>query len=90
MTFATNPILIYRVNVEDGEEQLVRSAMLSNFSLSSLRRVYSASTEQFLYQRGGVPASYIVPQALIFEELEIEQQKQSYTPKLPVVSSPLL
>ena len=86
----SNPILIYRVNVEDGEEQLVRSAMLSNFSLSSLRRVYSASTEQFLYQRGGVPASYIVPQALIFEELEIEQQKRSYTPKLPVVSSPLL
>lgn len=86
----TNPVLIYRVNVEDGEEQLVRSAMLGSFSLSSLRRIYSASAEQFLYQRGGIPASYIVPQALIFEELEIEQQKRSYTPKLPVVPSPLL
>ncbi len=90
MISLTNPILMYRVNIEDGKEQLVRSAMLGNFSLSSLRRIYSASEEQFLYQRGGAPASYIVPRALIFEELEIEQQKRSYTPKLPVLPSPLL
>ena len=86
----SRPISVYRVYVEDGKEELVRSVMLGSLSVSSLRRIYSVSEEQFLYQKGGIPASYILPQSLIFEELEVEQEKRSYTPKLPVVSSPLL
>ncbi|UCE04721.1 MAG: hypothetical protein JSW07_13980 [bacterium] len=86
----SQPILVYRVYVEDGKEELTRSVRLSRPPLSSLRRIYSVSTEQFLYQKGGIPASYIVPQSLIFEELEVEQEKRVYTPKLPVVPSPLL
>ena len=86
----TRPIIIYRVSVEDGKEELVRSVKLGRLSLSSLRRIYASADAQFLYQRGGVPASFIVPQSLIFEELEVEQEKRTYTPKLPVVPSPLL
>lgn len=90
MMSLTSPILVYRVYVEDGKEELIRSAMLGQLTLSSLRRIYAAAREQFLYQKGGIPASYIVPQSLIFEELEVEQEKRAYTPKLPVVPSPLL
>lgn len=86
----SRPILIYRVYIEDGREELVRSAMLGRLSVSSLRRIYSASAEQFVYQKGGIPASYIIPQSLIVEELEVEPEKRPYTPKLPVVPSPLL
>jgi hypothetical protein len=86
----SQPILVYRVYVEDGKEELVRSVMLGRVSVSSLRRIYSASAEQFVYQKGGIPASYIIPQSLIFEELEVEQEKRAYTPKLPVVPSPLV
>jgi len=86
----SQPIFSYRVNVEDGKEELVRSVMLGRLSVSSLRRIYSASAEQFVYQKGGIPASYIVPQSLIFEELEVEPEKRPYTPKLPVVPGPLL
>ena len=87
---STRPILLYRVYVEDEKEELVRSAMFGRLTLSSLRRIYAAADQQFLYQKGGIPASYIVPQSLIFEELEVEQEKRSYTPKLPIVPSPLL
>jgi len=84
------PILVYRVYVEDGKEDLVRSVRLGRLTLSALRRIYTAAEEQFLYQKGIIPASFIVPQSIIFEELEVEQEKRAYTPKLPVVPSPLL
>jgi hypothetical protein len=86
----TNPILVSRVYVEDGREELIRSVMLGRLTLSSLRRIYATTEQQFLYQKGGVPASYIVPQSMILEELEVEQEKRPYTPKLPVVPSPLV
>ncbi len=84
------PVQAYRIRVADGNEELVRSISLGRLTPGSLRRIYSASEEQFLYQKGGIAASYIVPHSLIFEELEVEQEKQSFTPKLPVVPSPLL
>lgn len=90
MMFSLRPAMVYRVWVADGSEELVRSASLSRLAVSSFRRIYLASSEQILYQKGGIPASYIVPNALIFEELELEQEKRSFTPKLPVVPSPLL
>ncbi len=37
----------------------------------------------------GIPASFILPQALIFEELEVKKEQREFTPKLPVVPSPL-
>ncbi len=84
------PITVYRVRVADGSEELVRSVTLGRLAASSFRRIYAASSDQILYQKGGIPASYIVPNALIFEELEVEQEKRSFTPRLPVVPSPLI
>jgi hypothetical protein len=37
----------------------------------------------------GIPASFIVPQSLIFEDLEVKKEQRQYTPRLPVVPSPL-
>lgn len=86
-----NPVMVYRVYVEDGSEEPVRSVKLGAFSLSTLRHIASVSEKQFVYNTlaSGVPASFIVPQTLILEELEVKSEKRDYTPKLPVVSSPL-
>jgi len=37
----------------------------------------------------GVPVSYIVPEALLFEELEIKRESQSVVKRPPVVSNPV-
>jgi hypothetical protein len=102
----SEPILLYRVWVKDGREELVRSVKLGSLPLSSLRRMASASQEHKVYNTlvasgggffmmgpafsvSGIPASFIVPQALIFEELEVKKEQREFTPKLPVVPSPL-
>jgi hypothetical protein len=105
----TKPILVYRVWVKDGREELVRSVKLGSLALSSLRRMGGAAQEQMAYNTlvpgggggfsfmmapsfsaSGVPASFILPQALIFEELEVKKEQREFTPKLPVVPSPLV
>ncbi|MAT40618.1 MAG: hypothetical protein CL946_13555 [Ectothiorhodospiraceae bacterium] len=37
----------------------------------------------------GFPASFIVPNAVLFEELDMKREEKTSTPKLPIVSSPL-
>ena len=38
----------------------------------------------------GAPASFIVPKAIVFQELEIEKDKDIVLKKAPLVPSPLL
>lgn len=92
----TRPLLVYRVYVDDGREEPIRSILLGDVSLSALRHIAAASREQYVYNtlatagwRSGIPSSFIVPGAIVLEELEVKNEKRSYTPKLPVVSSPL-
>ncbi len=90
MMSLTRPRLFYRVRVADGSEEPIRSATLGRLTSSSFRRISAACSEQVLYQKSGIPASYIVPSAIIFDELELEPEKRTFTPKLPVVPSPLM
>lgn len=94
------PLHLYRVNVENGSEQLVRNAQLGGLSVSDLKHILGASAKQqvqnrFLipggiYGNAGCPASFILPEGLLFEELEIRKPKAAPSPELPVVPSPLV
>ncbi len=106
----TDPILVYRVSVKDGREELLRSVKLGNFTLSAMRHILGSSKQQFVYNTlapsvggedvyyafarnvttQGVPASFIVPRSIIFEELDVENAERDFTPKMPVVESPLV
>jgi hypothetical protein len=98
------PVLVYRVSVADGTEELVRSVDLGDISLSALRHITAVSKQRYVYNSlqpvmldnmvafsalGGIPASFITPRAVMLEELDARQLKRNYTPKLPVVASPL-
>ena len=92
----TRPILVYRVYVEDGHEELVRSVKLGNVSLSALRHILRATDQKFVYNtlatanwNSGIPSSFIVPKAFLLEEFEVKKEKRDYTPRLPVVTTPL-
>lgn len=64
----------YRIYVEDGREELVNGANMVDFNMRAFRRILGASNEDYIYNTfaySQLPASIIVPQALLFEEIEI-------------------
>ncbi len=96
---------VYRVWVEDGREEPVSMAWIKNLNIRSFRRALGASDEMQVYNTmftpatphlyGGdfdltsVPASYIVPQALLFEELDLVRETQQFIRNTPVVENPV-
>lgn len=96
------PIYVYRVYVKDGREELIRSVEIDDPSISALKHIAGVSGKQFVYNNlmptainysiwdmSGIPSTFIVPDALLLEELEVRKEKRDYTPQLPIVSSPL-
>ena len=87
---------VYKVNVADGSEELVRAG-LRGINLKLLKKVdgvsdsmmvsNSTSSESFT---GGTLSSFIVPDVTLIKEMEIEGTTTSSTNKLPVVENPLL
>jgi hypothetical protein len=111
----SSPIYLYKVNVKDGREELVRSASISGVSMNALKKVENVSSSNIVYNTmlspntgglGGIfsfvigsfsgilgitgsPASFIVPDGIIINELEVQKQKRPITVKLPPVSNPI-
>lgn len=88
----SKPVGIYKVVVKTGEEQLVRSAVISEFPITKFKEISMGSKEQMVYNtllNSMTPVSFIVPQALVFNDVSIEKDKNSKA-KLPIVPNPLL
>jgi len=89
---------VYKLNIADGTEQLVRGANLGLLDLKLLKKICGISGDITVYNTnspggymgGGSLASYIVPNTVLIKELEIKGVSQSTTNKLPVVRNPLL
>ncbi len=92
----SKPIAIYKVSTKTGEEQLVRSAIVNDFQTAAFKQVPFGTNEQMVYNTAAprmgleIPASFIVPQALVFEDISIEPDKGITKAKLPVVPNPVL
>ncbi len=98
-------IQVYRVFVEDGREEPVSMADIRGLNMRSFRRILGASNQMQVYNTiytppntpsfsvdfaiTGVPVSYIIPQALLFEELDIARETQQVIRKPPVVENPV-
>jgi predicted Zn-dependent protease len=69
------PLSIYRIYVADGREELLRGAVLPDFNIRSFKRMSGASNREFFYttHAPGNFVTYIVPEALLFEELEVSR-----------------
>jgi len=92
----SEPLRAYRIYVEDGREEAIRSVDLKPVSLSALRHIAAVSNKRIARNMltannwsSGIPASFIAPEQIILEELEIKKVKRDFTPKLPRVPSPL-
>jgi len=101
----TNTIEVYRVKVADGSEELVSFAEIQGLSTKSFKRLLGTSSEMQVYNTmlmpvnsdlygweyplTGCPASFILPDGLLFQELDIVKEKQGMVKNIPVVSNPL-
>ncbi|MDR0558976.1 MAG: hypothetical protein LBG92_02300 [Prevotellaceae bacterium] len=80
------PYDVYRVYVSDGREELVRGAILQDFNIKSFKRVVGTSEREILYNTYafGNFVTYVVPDAILFEELEISKNS-NITLKTPFI-----
>jgi hypothetical protein len=98
-------IQVYRVKVSDGSEELVSLAEVQGLSTKSFKRLLATSSEMQVYNTminpinndlgsweyklTGIPASFILPEGLLFQELDIVKEKQGVVKNIPIVSNPL-
>ncbi len=87
------PVIAYKVYVDDGRKEPIRGAAFANVTLRALRDVTAASAEvavynypqagPYRYSRGYVPASIVCPSVLISEmELKKTERKPMRLPYL--------
>jgi predicted Zn-dependent protease len=82
-----NDVDIYRVNA-DGSETRVRSALLSDFDRLAFRKILAASDREAIYSNNSnfqTLMSAIVPEAVLFEDLQIIVNRSQTLGKAPVV-----
>jgi len=81
----STPLLVYKVYVADGREELIRGVTSGEFSVRSLRQIIAAGRDSFVHNRlasgggsplsfsiGNVPTSIIAP-AVLVEEMELRK-----------------
>lgn len=91
-----NPTKVYKYNIADGTEELVRGVSFGSTELKLLKKIKGVSNNTFVsnivssgsYLGGGL-SSYIVPDVVLIKEMEIEGSATSSTNKLPIVENPL-
>ncbi len=82
------PLSVYRLNA-DGSEQLVRSAVIKNMNDQAFKRIIAASNKEFIHDTvAGNLLTIIVPDAILFEELQIQKTTTDNYQKPPIVPHP--
>ena len=94
--------LVYRVDINTGEEKLIRSAGFKGLTLNDLRKIVGASNQKVVLNTAagedlahktdmpnGCPASFITPDAFLFKEIEVNKAIRPNMAKLPIVKNPL-
>lgn len=84
------PAELYRINVKDGSEQLVRGAVIKDMALRAFKRVSGVSDQEVLYNRlrNDVKSTYIVPSAILFDEVDIVKDTKLVLKKNYVAEKP--
>jgi hypothetical protein len=94
--------LVYSVDVNTGEEKIIRSAGFKGLTMNDLRKIVCASNQKIVMNTtagedlahrfdypNGCPATFITPDAFLFKEIEITKVLKPNMAKLPVVKNPM-
>lgn len=87
-SFGSNPE-VYKIDIKSGEMTRVTSVKINGVDFASLKRMAAVSSEEnvsnTLYK--GVPATFITPKSFILNDIELDINKNTKSPK-PLLSSP--
>jgi hypothetical protein len=95
------PFNYFKVNVADGSETMIRSARLKGMSLQTLRRSPLFSDKLMIHNTllttgnsngkgmSGIPSSFILPDAMLLEDVEVESFRKPLTSMLPIIDNPV-
>jgi TldD protein len=82
------PVLLYRVYVNDGHEELVRGATFDQLDTRSLRGdIVAAGNDPLVDNRNGAIPTTVISPSLLFDELEL-RRSDNKNPKLPAYPAP--
>ena len=90
-TYSSSPIYLYRVNVVDGSEELVRDAEIRDLRQGIMKLVLGSSNNKIVVNASNIagPVTYICPDAVLLPDIEIVLKKNTQKTPPPVVSNPL-
>jgi hypothetical protein len=81
---------VYRIDVSDGHEELVRGVVFPDLNMKSFKRILGASDTEYFYHtyNFGTFSSFVVPDAVLFEELEVTPDNNINFEKPYIVPQP--
>lgn len=90
----TRPILVYKVWVKDGKEELVRGSEFAGATVRAMKDIIATSSDYYVYNLlkrdrpgdTGIPISLVAPSILV-EELELKRTSKEL-PKPPILPHP--
>lgn len=84
------PFQLYRVNVKDGSEELLRGGRINDMSLKSFKRILGVSDKEVIHNMlaGSLGSSYIVPEGILFEEIDIIKDNNVVLKKPYILEKP--
>jgi predicted Zn-dependent protease len=81
------PLELYQINIADGTETRIRSAVINNMNEQTFKKIAAVSDQELIYNgSAGNLISVIVPDAILFEELQIQSDRVDNFRKPPLVS----
>jgi predicted Zn-dependent protease len=82
----SEPSDLYRVNIEDGTEQPVRSATINHVDARIFKKIIAVSDRETVHNtRLSGPLSVIVPDAILFGDMEVRKNQVDNYQKPPIV-----
>jgi predicted Zn-dependent protease len=80
------PLELYRIDIADGTEKRIRSTTITDLDSQSFKKISAVSDKEMIYHGiAGNLISVIVPDAILFEELQIHSNRVDNYRKPPVV-----
>ena len=85
-----SPSELIRLNIKDGSEELIRGAIIKDMSLRAFKRISAVSGQENIYNRfqNDVKSTYIVPSAMLFDEVDIVKDDKLVLKKNYIVEKP--
>lgn len=81
------PSDLYQVSVTDGSEKRVRSAVINNVDSQIFKNIVGVSDQELIYNTYSVaPMTIIVPDAILFKEMQIRSDRVDNFRKPPLVA----